>query len=742
MTRRKLTPLRAFQQVAVRCRGLSPKERCKPQTSDILDVVEQKVVIVRDPDEGHKDYLDVKQNRTKEKQFTFDKAFGVACTNRDVYDGTVKNLVHNVVEGMNVTVFAYGATGSGKTYTMVGSPQDPGLMVRSLETIFDITKESSSPGYEFKVVCSYLEVYNEVIYDLLVPNSGALDLREDPELGAVVAGLKKIEVATPEAIMTLLNQGNGRRKTESTDANKTSSRSHAVLEIGVEKRQKNQYQSEVLQGKLCLVDLAGSERAKETNNTGKKLREGANINKSLLALANCINALGKVGLKQTSYVPYRNSKLTRLLKDGLSGNSRTAMIANVACCNEQYSHTINTLKYADRAKEIKTHVSTNIGTVDSHITEYKKMIDSLQQQVAHLQQKLSDAENAVQKHSGSQLSEEAIGALDELVSCLQDSVQQQLELQNKLQAIDSSIAEDQIELHALQNVRHDAREATLGITDTRICELERALEQKTKERDNLKVELDLLAEKTNQLNIRYHEILPTKKSQSLLQLFSGYWTQCMEKGKLKYQLSQKEEIISDQTQMISNLWDIVLESGVSSDRLQSISRQVSKQVHFHHAVPLDKREGDQRHAVGESNSTEKADEKMLPCLSPCEPGLRSCMEGIEAMDCIDEDEKENYRTPQKKARAGEKEQGRALRDGSNGSAMAGPKRVGKPKEVAPPSSSQKMKEEIKHIWQEIRALKPQAPGVTDGKAEAHRRKEGSGNSVQRTKRTRSNRMSF
>lgn len=121
-------------------------------------------------------------------------------------------------------------------------------------------------------------------------------------------------------------------------------------------------------GKLCLVDLAGSERAAETNNHGQKLRDGANINRSLLALANCINALGKARKGSAVYVPYRNSKLTRLLKDGLSGNSRTAMVATVAPSDDQYHHSINTLKYADRAKEIKTHVVQNVGTVQSHLT--------------------------------------------------------------------------------------------------------------------------------------------------------------------------------------------------------------------------------------------------------------------------------------------------------------------------------------------------------------------------------------
>eukprot|EP00951_Prasinocladus_malaysianus_P032227 scaffold312721_cov47-Prasinocladus_malaysianus.AAC.1 len=155
--------------------------------------------------------------------------------------------------------------------------------------------------------------------------------------------------------MGLLQEGNRRRKTDSTGANATSSRSHAVLEVRVNRKPRNG-RGKPIPGKLCLVDLAGSERAAETDNRGQKLRDGANINKSLLALANCINALGKAskGKGGKPYVPYRNSKLTRLLKDGLSGNSKTVMIATASASADQYHNSINTLKYADRAKEIKT----------------------------------------------------------------------------------------------------------------------------------------------------------------------------------------------------------------------------------------------------------------------------------------------------------------------------------------------------------------------------------------------------
>ena len=374
----------ATLQVAVRCRPLTPTERGLG-SRPITRLVDNKIVVVMDPEPNHashnmygKGHSSAAQKR--EKKYVFDVAFDGSCDNREIYGKTVGNLVPGVLRGLNATVFAYGATGSGKTYTMVGSNMDPGLMVLSLRDIFEHIDRDTEK--QIDVTCSYLEVYNEIIYDLLQPTSAqrGLDLREDPENGPQVAGLRRIQVHSAEKIFQLLREGNLRRKTESTDANAESSRSHAVLEIVVRRSDKNHYQKNVYTAKLALVDLAGAERAHETNNHGQQLRDGANINRSLLALANCINALGKRKKKGFVFVPFRNSKLTRLLKDGLCGNSRTIMIATCASADSQYSHTVNTLKYADRAKEIKTHVRIDKKTVDTHIAEYQRMIDALQEE--------------------------------------------------------------------------------------------------------------------------------------------------------------------------------------------------------------------------------------------------------------------------------------------------------------------------------------------------------------------------
>ncbi|XP_034690363.1 kinesin-like protein KIN-8B isoform X5 [Vitis riparia] len=433
--------------VAIKCRPLTEKERLRSR--DIVRVKEDKEVVVLDPDLT-KDYLERIQNRTKEKKYSFDYAFGPDCTNLDVYRRSICSIIAGVVQGLNATVFAYGSTGSGKTYTMVGTQDDPGLMVLSLHTVFDLIKKDKSTD-DFEVTCSYLEVYNEVIYDLLEKSSGHLELREDPEQGIVVAGLRCIKVHSADKILELLNLGNSRRKIESTEANATSSRSHAVLEITVKRKQRNKYRNQVIKGKLALVDLAGSERASETHSGGQKLRDGANINRSLLALANCINALGKQQKKGLAYVPYRNSKLTRILKDGLSGNSQTVMIATVAPADNQYHHTINTLKYADRAKEIRTHIQKNIGTVDTHVSDYQRMIDSLQIEVCRLKKELAEKESHLSVKPVEKAADDELSWLNVLSHETSENVQERINLQKALFELEETNLRNRTELQHLDD---------------------------------------------------------------------------------------------------------------------------------------------------------------------------------------------------------------------------------------------------------------------------------------------------
>jgi kinesin family protein 18/19 len=325
----------------------------------------------------------LRENRTRERHYDFDHVFGPKSTQEEVYETVAKPLVDVVLSGFNATVFAYGQTGSGKTHTMLGSEDSPGIMCRTLDDLFQFSCKSTT----FTV--SFIELYNEEIRDLLNPGavSGSgpgLDLREDPVRGPQVAGVKEVRTNTTAAVMQLVAKGNSRRRTEGTAANPVSSRSHAVLQVICEQMGKDgggRGNGLMKCSKLSLIDLAGSERAAKTENRGQRLVEGAKINRSLLALGNCINALGKKGM----YVNYRDSRLTRLLKDSLGGNTRTAMIAHCSPSASSFEETLNTLKYAHRARSIVSEVRISWKPVQK---KYGEDFLQLQQEVGRLRNQL------------------------------------------------------------------------------------------------------------------------------------------------------------------------------------------------------------------------------------------------------------------------------------------------------------------------------------------------------------------
>lgn len=375
--------------VTIRVRPLW-KEEIENKIFNIV-TVEDKLLIVRDKAEIIYESEGIKPDvlhRSKEQRYYFDKIF-MDAEQEEVYETTWKQLIQPITKGFNAWVFAYGTTGSGKTYTMIGTKEKPGNSVLIIDDMFKAIKDDFEFDYELKV--SYVEIYNEIIRDLLVVKSKEtyLDLRDDPIKGVQIAGVKEYMVKNSNEIMKLLHEGNKRRTTEATNANQTSSRSHAILQIQVNKREKTaDTEKEILTGKLSLIDLAGSERGTVTENTGIRLREGAKINTSLLALANCINALGDK-TKKGFYVSYRDSKLTRMLKDSLGGNCKTVMIATISPGHNQQEETINTLKYANRAKNIKIRAQPNKKMVYMHISAYKNIIADLRDEIAQLKSKIN-----------------------------------------------------------------------------------------------------------------------------------------------------------------------------------------------------------------------------------------------------------------------------------------------------------------------------------------------------------------
>ena len=388
--------------VCVRCRplSLSEKQLSSYETIKIID----KMVILMDPIE-YNGPTSIFRNRNKDQTYAFDYAFDKNTSQKTIFEKSTKFLIDGVVNGYNATVFAYGATGAGKTYTMLGNENNPGIMVLTLEELF--SKVNSFNDRDYKLKFWLLEIYNENIRDLLkfynteknnnhnkntldTTSNEYLDLREDPEKGIIVSGITEISVSNSEEMLKILKRGNRNRTQESTGANETSSRSHAILQVSIEYKEKNSgIDYQIKFSKLSLIDLAGSERAAATNNKGIRLIEGANINRSLLTLGNCINALCDANLKgKKIHIPYRDSKLTRLLKDSLGGNARTVMIANVSPSINTFEDTYNTLKYANRAKNIKTSVTRNVLNAQYHISNYENIINNLKEENARLKQEI------------------------------------------------------------------------------------------------------------------------------------------------------------------------------------------------------------------------------------------------------------------------------------------------------------------------------------------------------------------
>ncbi|KAK0736019.1 P-loop containing nucleoside triphosphate hydrolase protein [Apiosordaria backusii] len=330
--------------------------------------------------------------KVKDQVFAFDRVFDENATQADLYEGTTRGLLDSVLDGYNATVFAYGATGCGKTHTITGTPQSPGIIFLTMQELFEKIQERSDEKHT-EITLSYLEIYNETIRDLLVPGGSkqGLMLREDSNQAVSVPGLTSHRPNNVQEVMDMIVQGNEYRTVSPTAANAVSSRSHAVLQINLAQKDRNADINEPhTMATLSIIDLAGSERASATKNRGERLIEGANINKSLLALGSCINAL--CDPRKKNHVPYRNSKLTRLLKFSLGGNCKTVMIVCVSPSSEHFDETQNTLRYANRAKNIQTKVTRNVFNVNRHVKDFLVKIDEQMALINELKAQQRDAE--------------------------------------------------------------------------------------------------------------------------------------------------------------------------------------------------------------------------------------------------------------------------------------------------------------------------------------------------------------
>ncbi|EGB07026.1 hypothetical protein AURANDRAFT_59154 [Aureococcus anophagefferens] len=317
------------------------------------------------------------------KAFTFDAVFDPNITQRKLYDICSAPVVDAVLAGFNGTIFAYGQTGAGKTFTMEGVPDPPelrGIIPNAFQQIFDRVALAQE-GQQFLVRASYLEIYNEEIRDLLSKDpKNKLELKENVDSGVYVKDLTSFIVKSSHEIDQVMQAGKKNRSVGATLMNAGSSRSHAIFTIIVERAETDEVRGEhITVGKLNLVDLAGSERQGKTGATGDRLKEATKINLSLSALGNVISALvdGK-----SQHIPYRDSKLTRLLQDSLGGNTKTVMCANCGPAGYNYDETVSTLRYANRAKNIKNKPKINEDPKDAMLREFTDEIARLKAQLA------------------------------------------------------------------------------------------------------------------------------------------------------------------------------------------------------------------------------------------------------------------------------------------------------------------------------------------------------------------------
>ncbi|XP_060523746.1 kinesin-like protein Klp68D [Cylas formicarius] len=365
-------------QVIVRCRPLSLKEQ-EQECSNIVKVYSNRGVI-------EVENLKAKTENERNKIFTYDAVYDEISTQQSIYDETIRPLVVSVLDGYNGCVFAYGQTGTGKTYTMEGDDDEEGenmgIIPRTFNQIW--SHISRKTGVEFLVSVRYIEIYMEEIRDLLrIKSTKSHELRELPDSGVVVTNLHSQTCQSAKDMLKAMRNGNFNRTTGATNMNEHSSRSHAIFQIIIEMAEVDSKTMKV--GKLNLVDLAGSERQSKTGATGDRLKEATKINKALSSLGNVIYALAE----NSSHIPYRDSKLTRLLQDSLGGNSKTIMIANVGPANINYEETITTLRYAYRAKSIKNKPIKN-----EDIKNGKLLL--LQEEIERLKALISEKSNGIE----------------------------------------------------------------------------------------------------------------------------------------------------------------------------------------------------------------------------------------------------------------------------------------------------------------------------------------------------------
>merc|ERR550519_3344502 len=474
--------------VFVRCRPLNKDEKAA-RSYAVLECTGQREITVKE-----------KQLSSLTKTFNYDRVFGPQSKQLDVYRAVVEPLIAQVLQGYNCTVFAYGQTGTGKTYTMEGgegrdSPgmtweKDPtsGIIPRALSQIFDELRVTVDA--EFSVRVSFLELYNEEIFDLLSAHDDTTRLRlyEDStkKSSVIIQGLEEVQVQSKMDVYNILEKGSKKRQTAATLMNAHSSRSHTVFTVTVHIKESSLEGEELLKfGKLNLVDLAGSENIGRSGAMDKRAREAGNINQSLLTLGRVITCL----VDRAPHIPYRESKLTRLLQDSLGGRTKTSIIATISPASVNLEETLSTLEYASRAKNIlnKPEVNQKLSKV-AVLKEYTEEIERLRKDLM-----------ANREKNGVYIASENYQEMLSKIECQSQEISEQIgnikalkeEMEKKLELFEE--CEQELETRNKQlestNVRLAETEHTLTCTKT-------VLQKTATERD----EINILLTNTWKLN--------------------------------------------------------------------------------------------------------------------------------------------------------------------------------------------------------------------------------------------------
>ncbi|KAJ9461737.1 Kinesin-like protein FLA10 [Diplonema papillatum] len=411
--------------VLVRCRPLNTKETDAGMKSAVdLDLAAGTVTV---------HHMCSAQDR-----WTFDAVVNNTCSQRDIFVQFVQPMVDSVLEGFNATIFAYGQSGSGKTHTMTGPvparEETQGVIPRSFVYIFDHIRERKKATAAYHVTCSFLELYNGKIRDLLAKQQTSLQIKENKDKTFFVNGLTQPDIKSEQDLLHYMEEGNVRRQVAATELNTDSSRSHSIFSVLIQTVETHEDgECSTVTSKLNLVDLAGSERQSKTRASGDTLKEGCNINLSLSTLGTVIDTI----VKGKGHVPFRSSPLTMLLKDSLGGNSKTCMFANINSADSNVSETVSTLRFADRAKQIK-----NKPVVQKDAKDQK--IQDLLAQVHELQEKLAKhaAGDAPDYEAANERLEEQVSELQALLATArQDFDDQQLENKAELLAIQKQLSD-------------------------------------------------------------------------------------------------------------------------------------------------------------------------------------------------------------------------------------------------------------------------------------------------------------